>query len=147
MKTSAPLANLITLGALDFSSLRDFYRNVGWPQIIDDGQFAACELRGIVLALFPINQLARDGNAEPEVGTGGIRFTIAKWSTPPTRSTGSQSRCAKPGPRDQGASRRGVLHRPFGLSLRPGGQLLRDRLGRRAGQPSPGGQPTAPPGA
>jgi predicted lactoylglutathione lyase len=76
MKTSAPLANLITLGARDFSSLRDFYRNLGWPQIIDDGQFAAFELRGIVLALFPINQLARDGNAEPEPGTGGIRFTI-----------------------------------------------------------------------
>jgi hypothetical protein len=49
---------------------------VFWPQIIDDGQFAAFELRGIVLALFPINQLARDGNAEPEPGTGGIRFTI-----------------------------------------------------------------------
>jgi uncharacterized protein len=54
----------------------DFYRNLGWPQIIDDGQFAAFELRGIVLALFPINQLARDGNAEPELGTDGIRFTI-----------------------------------------------------------------------
>jgi uncharacterized protein len=76
MKTSVPLANLITLGARDFSSLRDFYRNLGWPQIIDDGQFAAFELRGIVLALFPINKLARDGNAEPEFGTGGIRFTI-----------------------------------------------------------------------
>jgi hypothetical protein len=76
MNKSAPLANLITLGARDFSSLRDFYRNLGWPQIIDDGQFAAFELRGIVLALFPITQLARDGNAEPEPGTGGIRFTI-----------------------------------------------------------------------
>jgi predicted lactoylglutathione lyase len=76
MKTSAPLANLITLGARDFVSLRDFYRNLGWPQVIDDGQFAAFELRGIVLALFPINQLAHDGNAEPEPGTGGIRFTI-----------------------------------------------------------------------
>jgi hypothetical protein len=29
MKTSAPLANLITLGARDFVSLRDFYRNLG----------------------------------------------------------------------------------------------------------------------
>jgi uncharacterized protein len=88
MKTSAPLANLITLGARDFSSLRDFYRNLGWPQIIDDGQFAAFELRGIVLALFPITQLARDGNAEPEPGTGGIRFTIGMMVDAPTRSTG-----------------------------------------------------------
>ena len=37
----------------------------------------AFELRGIVLALFPTTQLARDGNAEPEPpGGGGIRFTI-----------------------------------------------------------------------
>jgi hypothetical protein len=76
MTTSTPLANLITLGARDFSSLRNFYRSLGWPQIIEDDQFAAFELRGIVLALFPIDKLAHDGNAEPEPGTGGIRFTI-----------------------------------------------------------------------
>ena len=29
-----------------------------------------------MLALFPIAQLACDGNTEPEPGTGGIRFTI-----------------------------------------------------------------------
>jgi hypothetical protein len=29
--TSAPLANLITLGARDYVSLCDFYRNLGWP--------------------------------------------------------------------------------------------------------------------
>jgi uncharacterized protein len=71
-----PLANLLTLGARDFSALRDFYRRVGWPQVIDDGDFAVFELRGIVLALFPLAQLARDGNAVPDPGTGGIRFTI-----------------------------------------------------------------------
>ena len=27
------------------------------------------------LALFPIAQLARDGNTEPDPGSGGIRFT------------------------------------------------------------------------
>src|SRR5262245_30781640 len=88
MKTSAPLANLITLGARDFVSLRDFYRNLGWPQIIDDGQFAAFELRGIVLALFPIDQLAHDGNAEPEPGTGGIRFTIEMMVDTPAEVDG-----------------------------------------------------------
>jgi uncharacterized protein len=76
MTSQAPLANLITLGARDFVSLRNFYRNLGWSQIVDDGEFAAFELRGIVLALFPLNQLAHDGNAEPESGSGGIRFTI-----------------------------------------------------------------------
>lgn len=73
---NAPLANLITLGARDLPALREFYRALGWPQIIDDGEFVAFELRGIVLALFPVTQLARDGHTEPEPGTGGIRFTI-----------------------------------------------------------------------
>jgi len=76
MTTSQPLANLITLGARDLPSLRNFYRAVGWPEIMDDGEFVAFELGGIVLALFPLGKLARDGNTEPETSTGGIRFTI-----------------------------------------------------------------------
>ena len=76
MSTSVPLANLITLGARDFAVLRDFYRALGWPQIMDDDEFVAFELRGIVLALFPVEKLAHDGNTDPEPGTGGIRFTI-----------------------------------------------------------------------
>lgn len=76
MNAFAPLANLITLGACDLPKLRDFYRALGWTQIMDDGDFVAFELRGIVLALFPLAKLARDGNTEPEPGTGGIRFTI-----------------------------------------------------------------------
>jgi predicted lactoylglutathione lyase len=76
MTSRLPLANLITLGARDFGTLRDFYRRVGWPQVMDDGEFAVFELRGIVLALFPLAKLARDGNTEPEPSSGGIRFTI-----------------------------------------------------------------------
>ena len=44
---------------------------------MDSDDFAAFELRGIVLALFPLEKLARDGRAEPDPGNGGIRFTIA----------------------------------------------------------------------
>jgi uncharacterized protein len=76
MNASAPLANLITLGARHLPTLRDFYRRLGWPQIMDDGEFVVFELRGIVLALFPLAKLARDGNTEPDPGIGGIRFTI-----------------------------------------------------------------------
>ena len=76
MAANPPLANLITLGARDLNALRDFYGRLGWPQVIDDENFAAFELRGIVLALFPIAQLAHDGNAEPAPSTSGIRFTI-----------------------------------------------------------------------
>jgi uncharacterized protein len=74
---STPLADvMITLGARDLPSLREFYRRLGWPTIIDDGEFAAFEVRGVVLALFPIAELARDGNTEPDPGSGGIRFTV-----------------------------------------------------------------------
>ncbi|MBE1551876.1 hypothetical protein GGC64_005963 [Mycobacterium sp. OAS707] len=76
MNSSAPLANLITLGARDLPRLKEFYRALGWPQIIDDGEFVAFELRGIVLALFPLVQLARDGHTEPEPVSSGIGFTI-----------------------------------------------------------------------
>ena len=76
MSTSQPLANVITLGARDFPRLLDFYRALGWQQIIDESGFAAFELRGIVLALFPIARLAADGNTEPAPDVNGIRFTI-----------------------------------------------------------------------
>jgi uncharacterized protein len=77
MNAPTPLADvMITLGARDFPSLRDFYRRLGWPQVIDDGDFAAFDLRGVVLALFPVEKLAHDGNAVPDPGSGGIRSTV-----------------------------------------------------------------------
>jgi uncharacterized protein len=77
MTHQPPLANLITFGARDLPTLRNFYRALGWPQVMDDGDFVAFALRGIVLALFPLDKLARDGNTEAEPSSGGIRFTIA----------------------------------------------------------------------
>jgi hypothetical protein len=71
-----PLANVITLGVSDLERQRAFYRDLGWPQIVVDDDFAAFELQGSVLALFATEKLAADGRAAPEAGTGGIRFTI-----------------------------------------------------------------------
>ena len=76
VRETAPLANVITFGAHDLQTLRDFYRRLGWPQVVDQDDFAAFELRGAVLALFPVDKLAADGRSEPERGGGGIRFTI-----------------------------------------------------------------------
>ena len=73
---NVPIDDLITIGARDFVALRDFYRHVGWPQVMDDGEYAVFDLRGIVLAVFPLAKLARDGNTEPGPSTEGIRFTI-----------------------------------------------------------------------
>src|SRR3954464_4636087 len=72
----SPLANVITLGSRNVPALRDFYRGLGWPLIIDDEDFAAFELRGAVLALFAADKLAADGRAPVEPRQGGIRFTL-----------------------------------------------------------------------
>ena len=71
-----PLANIITLGVQNFDAQRDFYRRLGWPQAFDSDDFAVFELRGALLALFPVEKLAADSHAQPEVGRGGIRFSI-----------------------------------------------------------------------
>ena len=71
-----PLANVFTLGVRDLTRQRTFYRHLELPQIVDDDDFAAFELRGAVLALFPVEKLAADGRGTPEPGRGGIRFTI-----------------------------------------------------------------------
>jgi catechol 2,3-dioxygenase-like lactoylglutathione lyase family enzyme len=73
---ATPLANLVTLGARDLPALRDFYRALGWTEIMDDGDFVTFELRGIVLALFPVGKLAQDANADPEMPTAGIGRSI-----------------------------------------------------------------------
>lgn len=76
-----PLANVITLGARDLPALKGFYARLGWPQVVDGDDFAVFELRGAVLALFPVDKLAADGRRPPEPGAGGFRFTIGSWWT------------------------------------------------------------------
>jgi uncharacterized protein len=71
-----PLANIITLGVRNFGAQRDFYRRLGWPQAFDSDDFAVFELRGALLALFPVDKLAADSHAQPELGRGGIRFSV-----------------------------------------------------------------------
>lgn len=71
-----PLANIVTLGVQNFDAQRDFYRRLGWPQAFDSDDFAVFELRGALLALFPVDKLAADSHAQPELGRGGIRSSI-----------------------------------------------------------------------
>jgi uncharacterized protein len=75
-RAQPPLANTVTLGVRDFDAQRNFYRRLGWPQAFDSDDFAVFELRGAVLALFPVGKLAADSRAQPELGGGGIRFNI-----------------------------------------------------------------------
>jgi predicted lactoylglutathione lyase len=72
----APLANTITLGVGDFDRQRRFYAELGWPLVFQSDDFAAFELRGAVLTLFPLEKLGADSGAPPERGQGGIRFSL-----------------------------------------------------------------------
>jgi uncharacterized protein len=73
---SAPLANVITLGALDLPRLRGFYTQLDWPLLVDKSDFVAFELRGALLALFPLEKLAADAGVAPEPRLGGLRCSI-----------------------------------------------------------------------
>jgi uncharacterized protein len=73
---AVPLANMLTLGVRDLGAERDFYRRLGWPVAFDRDGFTVFELRGAVLALFPVDQLAADSRADPALGNGGIRFSV-----------------------------------------------------------------------
>lgn len=71
-----PLANTFTLGVEDLPREREFYRGLGWRTAFDGDDFVVFELRGALLALFPLEKLARDGQAPAGLGRGGIRFSI-----------------------------------------------------------------------
>lgn len=76
MSHDLPLANIITLGVSDLAGQRAFYRRLGWPLVLDSDDFVVFELRGVLLALFGLEDLGRDAHAEPERGRGGIRSSI-----------------------------------------------------------------------
>jgi hypothetical protein len=76
MSTAPPLANTITLGVQDLQREREFYTALGWPTAFDGDDFVAFELRGAVLTLFPVDKLAADSRTRPEIGQGGIRFSM-----------------------------------------------------------------------
>ncbi|HEY2476436.1 MAG TPA: VOC family protein [Candidatus Cybelea sp.] len=71
-----PLANVITLGVRDFALERGFYLRLGWPTVLDLEDFVVFELRGALLALFPIELLAKDARTKPNVTRDGISFSI-----------------------------------------------------------------------
>ncbi len=80
-----PLANVITLGVHDLEAETRFYRELGWPQVVDLSDFAAFELRGAVLALFPIDRLAVDARSEPSPPHPGIGFSLGIMADSPAQ--------------------------------------------------------------
>jgi catechol 2,3-dioxygenase-like lactoylglutathione lyase family enzyme len=65
--------NVVTLGARDLARLRGFYAALGWDVAIEAEDFCAFQLRGALLALFPWDKLAADGQAEAAAPAQGMR--------------------------------------------------------------------------
>ena len=83
MNAGAPLVNVITLGVQDLQRERGFYQDLGWPVVVEADDFVAFELKGSILTLFPVDQLAADSRARPEIGRGGIRSSVIISVTTP----------------------------------------------------------------
>ena len=65
--------NVVTLGARDLARLRSFYAALGWEVAIEATDFCAFQLRGALLALFPLDKLAADGQAPAAIPAKGMR--------------------------------------------------------------------------
>jgi catechol 2,3-dioxygenase-like lactoylglutathione lyase family enzyme len=65
--------NVVTLGARDLARLRTFYAALGWEVAIAADDFCAFQLRGALLALFPWDKLAADGQTEAAAPAQGMR--------------------------------------------------------------------------
>lgn len=64
---------VVTVGARDLTRLRSFYAAMGWKIAIEANDFCAFQLRGALLALFPWDKLAADGQAEAAAPARGMR--------------------------------------------------------------------------
>lgn len=76
MVLQSPLANTVTLGVQDFSRESDFYQRLGWPVVFESEGFTVFQLRGAVLALFQLDQLAWDAHAQAAPASTGIRSAV-----------------------------------------------------------------------
>src|SRR5436309_15823980 len=91
-----PLGNIITLGVQNFEVQRDFYRQLGWPQAFDSDDFAVFELRGALLALFPIDKLASDATHSQSQVAAVSGSASSSMSTRLRKSTRLQLVFARP---------------------------------------------------
>ena len=65
--------NVVTLGTRDLARMRSFYAALGWDMAIEAEDFCAFRLRGALLALFPSDKLAADGQAAAAPPARGMR--------------------------------------------------------------------------
>jgi catechol 2,3-dioxygenase-like lactoylglutathione lyase family enzyme len=65
---------VVTIGAHEMAVMRAFYRGLGWPETASSSdEFASFRTSGAILALFPFEELARDGRVPAGRRTAGFR--------------------------------------------------------------------------
>jgi len=115
--------NLITLAVADLARARHFYEvGLGWTPVQAEESIIFYKLGGLILSLFPREQLREDAKQGPEWEQGG--FTLA------------QNFAERAGGRDDRAGGRGGRDPAEGTGGHRVGRLL--RLRRRPRRPSLG---------
>ncbi|MDP4086604.1 MAG: VOC family protein [Bacillota bacterium] len=69
--------SLITIGAIDVARLRNFYKQLGWEETeASSDHYAVFKTAGVLLSLFPIEELAKDAGVEMPNTTEPFRTGI-----------------------------------------------------------------------
>lgn len=70
--------SVVTLGARDLPKLRQFYRGLGWPEVPPSGDsWAGFLLGGVLLALYPLDELSAEAAPDRSVPAGWSGITLA----------------------------------------------------------------------
>jgi len=57
--------SLLTIGAFDLPVLRSFYQKLGWEETeFSSDNYAAFKTAGVILSIFPVEELAKDAGIE-----------------------------------------------------------------------------------
>jgi uncharacterized glyoxalase superfamily protein PhnB len=67
-----PRLTVLTIGARDLPSLRDFYKRLGWEAVVDMDDFAAFQTKGAVFTLYALDSLVADMNAKSSTSGSGF---------------------------------------------------------------------------
>lgn len=68
---------IVTIGARNMTTMRAFYRSLGWREQSSSEEHAMFHMAGSILALFPSPHLAADANVPYEEPEGFTNFSLA----------------------------------------------------------------------
>ncbi|KQL52628.1 glyoxalase [Heyndrickxia shackletonii] len=70
--------SLITIGAIDLPNLRAFYKSLGWEETnVSSDDYAVFKTAGVLLSLFPIEELAKDAGVNISASQAYSRVALA----------------------------------------------------------------------